>query len=605
MATVSPAWRPILLPGECAPFGTPLFQPVADRMHGVLVVGGPLKLHVFRIRNDEELWFSIPARHWISGFDLRSGSLFVQDGPVLSGWDMTNGGSFGAVNFEKLAEGASDARWKPAPRSGGSASPVMLPNPPDSIYAVSDELNEGQQNVMKARTVAGWGALLEAADAFVKMRGQSHGAFSMDFHIKLSRWLGRGSILPGGRDITRARLAVDEAMDASAQAVFSAPVALSQQFRGQGAGEVFVLRQDGTLFGMDAMFATRGTITAFAPMPARAQLALAEVPKAAGGKECRLYYVTDQGGINAVNASRSTPESINGWGPSAGGLKREKLLPLQYIDGKLFGGGILDADFFVIPVDPNAPPLLTAFPDPAPMSAFSYQRGWVDYDVAPDDELVILNSGFSSRQMSYAANVRERRRGEFRGTNPPPHTYSLFFSGTGSGARPKSPPLLIEVSGLGYFNPALGIYLGNTTDSQDPSRTPHFPPDSIELASGAITAGEWSSPLPQIMWMRSKPVVAEQMMYGVARSMTIADYFAALFASEGQGRPSFWERAEAAVTAATAQGKSGAEALKDIPLPSLPGAEAVVAFALSPIREAAGTKVQAGLDRIARVAKPY
>jgi len=55
---------------------------------GVLVTGGPSKVVVFRIYQRPQLWFAVPAQEWIAGFAVHQGLLYVQDGPVLSAWNL-------------------------------------------------------------------------------------------------------------------------------------------------------------------------------------------------------------------------------------------------------------------------------------------------------------------------------------------------------------------------------------------------------------------------------------------------------------------------------------------------------------------------------------
>ncbi len=101
MATsiLEPRWKPIAIPGECVPPGGTWFDPVLVRERGLLIVGGPLAIHLYAVLARQMLFLSIPAQHVITGFAVSSGTLYVQDGPVLSGWDLTTRTRFKSVDL--------------------------------------------------------------------------------------------------------------------------------------------------------------------------------------------------------------------------------------------------------------------------------------------------------------------------------------------------------------------------------------------------------------------------------------------------------------------------------------------------------------------------
>lgn len=60
---------------------------VEDR--GVVVAGARTVVHVFQAFSRQRLWFSVTARASFAGYAVSAGVLYLQDGPVLSAWDLT------------------------------------------------------------------------------------------------------------------------------------------------------------------------------------------------------------------------------------------------------------------------------------------------------------------------------------------------------------------------------------------------------------------------------------------------------------------------------------------------------------------------------------
>ena len=86
--TLPPAWPPIAAPGISVADQAAML-PIAVSDDGVLVAGSQKRLHVFRVGSNPRLWFSIAAHASLSGYALAGGVLYLQDGPVLSVWDVT------------------------------------------------------------------------------------------------------------------------------------------------------------------------------------------------------------------------------------------------------------------------------------------------------------------------------------------------------------------------------------------------------------------------------------------------------------------------------------------------------------------------------------
>src|SRR4051794_31406749 len=86
---LSPVWPPIAvadIPAASAGQALPL---LADEDSGVLVVGSSAVVHVLQVFSRQRLWFSVPAHQSCTGYVVAAGTLYIQDGPVLSAWDLT------------------------------------------------------------------------------------------------------------------------------------------------------------------------------------------------------------------------------------------------------------------------------------------------------------------------------------------------------------------------------------------------------------------------------------------------------------------------------------------------------------------------------------
>lgn len=593
MATLSPAWKPIIMEGECAPFGTPLFQPVIDEQRAPLVAGGPLKLHVFRVYSRQQLWYSIEARYWISGFVVQGDSLYVQDGPVISLWDLRSGGSVAAINL------ATGVKWPLEESTEASENAANLleanaavPQPPDWVYDLPDDLMELHKELMNARRIDEWAAMLEEADKMWTEvfdptnppRVNTNGIAK-----SLGKWFGSNNERPDQATIGRARRMIDTALVKAAEVVFSAPVVRRKQLHSEFGGSVFVLGQDGTLYGMDNAL-TDYTAAKF-DAPARAGLAIAEIENAAGKFDCKLYYAAADGRVLAIDGSRNPPVSLPGW-PARGPVKYDRLLPLRYAGGKLFGGGIFGADFFVMSLDPAEPPILSEGAA-GPLK---------DYDVAPGDAMAIASAGEFSRQKCYAAGAKARDRW---GKNVAPESsYSLFWPGTGGGGTGSTPLVSFEINGAGALPPAYRVYLANTVDSTNPELTSAtYPPAAIGLDSGPIVKGQWTN-IPALAQIRCKPMVEQGEMYCVVRSAAMWEQFKELMATANPRVPSAWERIEKAVWSAERDGKKFPAALADIRLPQLAGVEALVGLGIASLLPNVTSAARAGLAHIADLAQP-
>jgi hypothetical protein len=458
MTNLTPRWKDgISLKMSAAPAGEKLFDPVAVEQRGVLIAGGPLALAVFTIGDRQRLWYNVKARVWITAFTATAGALYVQDGPVLSGWHLTEERCFAAVNL------VTDERW--APESDDDEQT----EPPDELYELPADSAVLQNKLLTARTTLASASLLANSSAFPEVE----------------------------KNLAEATAAADSL-------IFSAPAVRDRQFEG-GSGRIFSLGMDGQIVALTDDLEISGKFT-HENHPIRPDLAMAELPQPGGKVLCYLYYVGKDGAIVAMDGTDGLKKHPAGW-QSTGQPVGSKVLPLQYHDGLLFGGGILGADFFVMTLDPAAPPRLTAA---------GPSEGWRTYQIATADKLVLLSNGTVSRLVSYDSAAKERDRwGERR---VPRLTYSTLWPGTGSEGVKPSPKLAIEVDAVapdGSEDVGFNVLLANTVDSVDPRCTSTYPPPASVLLNGSL--GGKGTELPKIGQIRCRPLVVQHALYCVAR----------------------------------------------------------------------------------------
>ena len=563
--TLRPEWPPIPVPGECAPPGTSLFRPVIVPGRAVLVAGGPRALHVFQMFEGQRLWFSIDAHVWISGFAVSMDTLYVQDGVVLSAWDLTRGGSFAAVNL------ITHQRWVP---------PDQTPAPPPpSLHALPAASASLQSALAGARNVDAWAGLLDQTDQAIASYDDV-AAYSMrvDLQEPLRQHLASIHVQEMRANARRAASGL----------IMSPPVVRQDEIRGVSTAALFVLALDGTLRSFDNAVNITGTVKL--EPPCVEQLTLAEVPQPDGDVACHLYYVGADGGVHGVNASASPPRRLRGW-LAHGAVDPARLLPLRYEDGLLWGGGVLGADFFGLPLDPeSSPPAVESAPV---VTATAPGAGWRDYEVMPSDQLVLVTDGTVSRLLSYAPHAIVRERwGEYAA---PARSWTIPWPGTGGDAKPPAPRLALALdvnAPAEDTNVGFRVLLANTVDAADPQHPTTFP-SPLPLDTGSLDHGH-SDLLPTLAWLRAKPVILHQTLYSLVRSVTPARQ---IFALSARVEPSIWEtQGEARVLRATD--------LTTRPLPPLPGSEALVAFNVADALKGVADAARAGVARLNVLAAP-
>ncbi len=417
------------------------------------MAGGSSALSIFQIFSGKRVWFTVKAQVYITGFSVSAGSLYVQDGPVLSGWDLTQGGCFAAINL------VTQKSWAIPP----DATPAT--QPPASLYVLPAASEALQTTLMAARL----------ADS----RRSSERAL-----------------------LAAANETLANATAAARTVVFSAPAVRSIQLDGLPGGQIFSLGLDGTLIALDDTLAHVGTFKHEAPL--RAELALSEVIQISGHVLCHLHYVTKAGGIASLDAMKSTPLPLQAW-PGTGIVAAEKVLPLRFQDGLLWGGGILDADFFATAPDPTLPLMLEV---PAPAG------GWRTYELSTADKLVLVSNGTDTRLVSYDKSAKVRDRWRLRTSST--CNYPVFWTVAGMDTSDATPRLILEVERTKSNQSALGfrVLLANTMDSPRPALATNYPPQVQPLDEGCFVVGDFPT-LQTILAIVGRPIVALQTLYVV------------------------------------------------------------------------------------------
>lgn len=412
----------------------PLFEPVVVDARGAYVIGCAAAVAVFQVFSRSRAWFTIKAQVKITGYAVSSSALYVQDGPVISGWDLTYGGCFRGYNIVTKQE------WKP-PKSD---NPFLIATPPASLYDTSGT-------------------------------------------------------------------APNDVID------FSPPVVRESQLQGEILGQVFVLGSDGSIHSFDDGLTPSPTPAKFRP-PLRPELVMGELPQPSGDVLCRLYYIDKVGAIVAVNGSISPLKELTGWA-AKGTFDAAKVLPLRFIDGALWGGGVLGVDFFALAPDPTQSPRLTV---PA-------RSGWRDYDVQPDDALALVTDGKVSRLVAYGDGVKQRDRWGERITGT--SGQSRLWPGVGRESM-RGPTLVLEIDdGVTASGAGFRVVLANTVDAVDPPWTPNYPPASTQLDAAIMAPGSFKTPtLGAIASVRSKAIIARHTLYCVVRAAATSPDLLAVFA---------------------------------------------------------------------------
>lgn len=535
---LTPAWRPIVLPGACAPFGLPHFQPVVVEALAVAIVGGPSALHVAEIYDRQRLWFTIPARVRIAGFAVHEGILYVQDGPVLASYSLAGESldsapctqfCVAAINLvaRVTAPVAQFVGWTrergsfTTGPSGTKFSGTHVGALDDAVladlHALPPDAAARQQALVEARLLEQWACLSEAyppryvrgGDA--QWAGELAGILNVIMRVS---WDEEDEDRLAGAKHVHAELAQAEA--AAADLVFSAPVVRQHQLAGKPGGMVFALAANGTLHALDNALTMTGAAS-FA-RPARPVLAIAEQQASSSSNYgCWLFYPTADGGIKGVNGAAFPPTDLAQW-DGTGPVDPRAVMPLAYTDGLLWGGGVLGGGFFALPPSPMMGGAVLDVPPPG--------GPWRDYELRTAEKLALVSDGGTTRLLSYAPQAKTRDR--WAPHHPPGAAWTRFWKDAGRDADPAQPVLVLEGDVLGSPNAGLRAYVAATDEPAHPEFASRFPAPPQAIGSATFDPGSYAGVMPRIAWVPARPAIERGTLYALARSAGPGDQAAHL-----------------------------------------------------------------------------
>ncbi len=536
---MKPKLQPIAFPVECTPYGEQAFQPLVLTEQAYAVAGGPNALFLIEMHSPPKLVLTIPARDRIAGFAVHASHLYVQDGPVLSQWNIVQQKCVSAINVlqpKQRYTGTGDVDW---------AALHLLP---EAIKTKRDALK-------RARRRAEWGALLEYVEA---QKARASGATAADLQRvidDLRRLIGSGGAAGARADL--ARVTAD-----AAALIISPPVVRTHQIWGKTAAMVFVIGRDSTLHPLDDKLSHMGTRKN--ERGAQPALALGESLTDADSDEwaSRVYYVAENGTVQALDGNSLPPAPLASW-QAAGEAKLDARVRPRVQEGVVWGSGALGTGIYALTVDKPTEPSLAKVP----------AGDWRWLEVRPENNLFLAATGREARLMSYDRNAKIADRWGKRESS---RTSFLTFLPKSSAPAPSGRPLLVleldaeidEASApLGYR-----VMIANTVDATHPAASEWYPPPPSTLFDG--TFEPWGTTTAGPRFVRTQPSVSRQDVYLHARDRSSAEQVKDLLATDSAKS---WAAQYAKIVAEFPDAPSR---LGDIALPELGGKEAFFCYAV-------------------------
>ena len=377
---MKPKWQPVALPTDCAPFGEHPFQPYLIKEEAVVVAGGPSALFLVTVTHVPEFALTIPARVRISGFATHAGMLYVQDGPVLSRWNIADCQCVAAVNLlapkQRYFRTTAEPDW------------AQLHQLPSAVAAKQTALQQARRRVE-------WLRMLEATE---KQLATPSTTRSADETARLQQLASDMQELVGQtRAALRDELAAAETL--AAAIIVSTPVVRTRPLGGKANAMVFVVGRDGTIHPLDKQLAHMGT--ARFDRSVRPSLAIAEMNEGRSDDHaCRIYYVTEEGTVRCIDGDALPPKPLHEWT----GRGRSSLEPgvRARVESKLvWGNNAQETGVFALPIErPGAASRVNVPPS----------QEWRWLEIRPDHSLAIVATDTSCRLISYApkTNIADR-----------------------------------------------------------------------------------------------------------------------------------------------------------------------------------------------------
>ena len=474
---MQPKWQPIEFPQSCSAYGESAFQPLLVPANGVVIAGGSRALFIVSVHEIQQLLVEIPAQVHIAGFAVHSGELYVQDGPVLSRWSLTDGNCLSAINLIH----PSSRSW-----SGGRDEPDW-----SQLHTLDGELRWHQVRLQGARRRVEWLNLLEQCEA-ENTRAPSP---------ELQRLIGKLSDVVGPNRV-RARVELEELSTAAAAVIFSAPVVRTQQVGAKARAIVFVIARDGMTHAFDARLQQKGSKRF--DRSVRPSLAMGEWETDAHSDDfaARLYYLKEDGGVRMLDANSLPLNSVGEW-PSQGATTLTPGVRPRVEAGMFWGSGAQGSGIFALPAD--SPGAASRLQLPLPTD-------WRWLEIYERESLALVSSEMHSQLISFAPGtvVVDRFGGEPK--------RAAFFT---TFLRPEKerPLLVLEVSresDTGDAGVAYRLVVANTVDQPAP-RHPSYPPSPVQIAAGVL---EGNPPEAAPKYVRTQPWISREDAYLVARDVS-------------------------------------------------------------------------------------
>ncbi|MFZ6653984.1 hypothetical protein [Undibacterium sp. TJN19] len=535
---MKPRWQPIPLPGDIAPYGDSALQPYLDKGNAVVFAGGPSGLSLVKVNANPTLMTSIPAQSRITGFAVHSGELFLQDGPVLSRWELINGTCMAAINLlnPKLS-------WKPAD------GPVNW----GKLHVLDTAQSEKKLALVRARRKAEWLTLLENCEA---LQHDTSATRTPDIQTKLLAMIADlGQLVGANRGQIRAQLATAE--DAAAQMIFSAPVVRTHQVAAKAGALVYAIGRDGTIHPLDDKLQRMGTVRH--DNSARPALAMIESETEAHSDEfaCQLFYVTGEGLVREIEG-HSLPPAVKGKWPARGRSSLQPGIRPRIDSGLLWGNDAQETGVFALPIDEQGS---------ASRIKLAQGEDWRWLELPKEGQLALVCTDTSSRLISFAKNnVTAERWGARKDLAP---HYSSFL-------ETKNRPLMVAEfdreprqpgSGLGFR-----VLVANNVDAADQRAVAWYPPPPESIRNGTLEAFSPTAKPP--VSIRTQVTISMIDAYMIARDSSTREQLLALLA-DGEAS---WSVHKEKILQPYADAAAAGAALGELPLPPMIGKHALYSY---------------------------
>ena len=566
---MNPKWHPVALPIDCAPFGEHPFQPYLIKGHALVVAGGPSALFLITATHVPEFALTIQARVRISGFAVHGSMLYVQDGPVLSRWNIVDLQCSAAINVvvptQRYSRGTQEPDWDALHK---------LPNEAPTYKA------DKQRKLQVERRKVEWLRMLEAVEKQLTTPGATR---TTEETARLEQ-LGADLRLLVGLAYDELRKDLATAETEAAELIISTPVVREHQLGGKAKAMVFVLGRNGAIHPLDAQLSYMGT--ANFDRNVRPSLAMAELGDGISDQyACRLYYVTEAGKVRCIDGDSQPLKSLHEW-PARGRASLEPGVRARVEGDLVWGNNAQGSGIFALPIEPPGAASLVNVP-------LSDEWRWLE--IRPEQSLALVATDRSCRLVSYAPKTNLADRFAVKPDRAP--YFSSFLKGDS-----KRPLLVAEFerdANRGDKGVVFRLLPANDADVTVPPPAEHYagiyPPLPTSVLEDQLAGSDEIGPPVRL---RTQPTISEQDAYIMARDKTIQQQLNDLTVSGWKEHLTKIEQQYGSRADASAK-------LGEIALPSLSGRDALYCFAIgSVVTDAIGRRAFEVLNAMRELAKP-